>query len=365
MNKRVKVAVLDTGIDKEHEYLKDNIAGGIAFESTDEYIFTSDKYDDKNGHGTACSSIIKKEFKDVDIFSVKILDDNGKCNIQILEEALKYLLKTNIRLINLSLSVLTNEMVNDLHEICNDLETNNKIIVCSLANGFDESYPAMFDNVIGVKGFILEDENTLWYNKREKIQCIIDNNPYFYCDLNNSYKLFGKCNSQATAKLTGKIASILYMEPDISLEKLHEKLESLARRKNWTKYDLKSSKRYPDFRNGTYINDDKIFMKVINIVIKVLGLNKYDHKLNQYGLFNKNIGLTYDKCFDLIKEIEGQLNLKFDYMSISRYDFMSIYTLTELVEKNLDRKEYCNENTRNDKSYKDLWKRRDRSYCTQ
>ncbi|MEF9992028.1 MAG: S8 family serine peptidase [Peptostreptococcaceae bacterium] len=335
MKNRVKVAVLDTGIEKEHEYLKDNIIGGIAFESTDEYIFTSDKYDDKNGHGTACSSIIKKEFKDVEIFSVKILDDDGKSNIQILEESLKYLLKTNIRLINLSLSLLANEMLYDLYEICNELERNNKIVVCSLANGFDESYPAIFENVIGVKGFILEDENSLWYNKRKKIQCIIDNNSYFYCDLNNSYKLFGKCNSQAAAKLTGKIASILSMEPDISLEKLHEKLETIATRKNWSRYNLIASKRYPDFRNEIYENDDKIFLKVTNIVIKVLGLNKYDHKLNQYGLFNKHIGLTYDTCLDLVKEIEEQLNIKFDYMSISRYDFMSIYTLTELVEKKL------------------------------
>lgn len=337
MDKRVKVAVLDTGIDKEHEYLKENIIGGIAFEPKDEYIITSDKYDDKNGHGTACSSIIKKEFRDVDIFSVKILDHNGKSDIQVLEEALKYVLKTNIRLINLSLSLLTDEIVHDLYKICNELERNNKIVVCSLANGFEKSYPATFDNVIGVKGFILENENSFWYNKRKKIQCIIDNNSYFYCGLNNSYKLFGKCNSQAAAKLTGKIARILSMEPDISLEKLHEKLESLAIRNNWSQHNLKSSKRYPNFRNDLYTNDDTIFIKIVNIVIKVLGLNKYNHKLNKYGLFNKHIGLTYDKCFDLIKEIEGQLNIKFDYMNISRYDFMSIYTLVQLVEKNLDK----------------------------
>lgn len=339
MNNRVKVAVLDTGIDKEHEYLRNNIIGGIAFESTDEYIITSDKYDDKNGHGTACSSIIKKEFKGVEIFSVKVLDDDGKSNVQILEESLKYLLKTNIRLINLSLSLLNNEMTHDLYEICNELERNNKIIVCSLANGFEESYPAIFDNVIGVKGFILEDENSFWYNKHKKIQCIIDNNSYFYCDLNNSYKLFGKCNSQAAAKLTGKIARILSVDPDISIENLNQKLESLAKRNSWSKYNLKSSKRYPNLKNNIYKNDDKIFMTVTDIVIKILRLNKYDHKLNQYGLFNKHIGLNYDTCFDILKEIEEQLNIKIDYMSICRYDFMSIYTLTKLIEKSLDRKE--------------------------
>lgn len=32
---------------------------------------------DKNVHETACASIIKKQFSDIDIFSVKILNSNG------------------------------------------------------------------------------------------------------------------------------------------------------------------------------------------------------------------------------------------------------------------------------------------------
>lgn len=63
MNNKVKVAVLDTGIDKEHDYLKDNLVGGIAFECMHDYIFISDKFDDEDGHGTACASIIKKEYE--------------------------------------------------------------------------------------------------------------------------------------------------------------------------------------------------------------------------------------------------------------------------------------------------------------
>lgn len=42
MNNKVKVAVLDTGIDKEHDYLKDNLVGGIAFECMHDYIFISE-----------------------------------------------------------------------------------------------------------------------------------------------------------------------------------------------------------------------------------------------------------------------------------------------------------------------------------
>ncbi|WKK92649.1 S8 family serine peptidase [Clostridioides difficile] len=165
MNNKVKVAVLDTGIDKEHDYLKDNLVGGIAFECMHDYIFISDKFDDEDGHGTACASIIKKEYEDVELFVIKILRKDGITNIKVLEEALRYLLDTNIRLINLSLSVIGVESVKGLFEVCYELFRKGKIIVCSLANDFDLSYPAMFNNVIGVRGFTLDGDDSFWYNK--------------------------------------------------------------------------------------------------------------------------------------------------------------------------------------------------------
>lgn len=335
MKEKVKVAVVDTGIDKNHEYLKDNIIGGIAFECKDDYILVSDNYGDENGHGTSCASIIKREFKNVEIFVLKVLDNLGKTNIQVLEEALKYLLSTDIRIINLSLSVMESESVQDLYKICEELNNQDKIIVCSVANGFECSYPAKFDNVIGVKGFILEDENSFWYNKDYDIQCVIDNNSYLRCDLNNSYKLFGKCNSQATAKLTGKIANILSENPSINLVDLNRKLEELAIRNYWVSKDLKESKRYPEFREDKNINKH-VLKEVEDILRGVLSIDKDNAELYECSLFNNYIGLNNDNCFKVIKKLEEKFDINLDYMNISRYDFISIYTLTELVEKNLN-----------------------------
>ncbi|MBS1279588.1 S8 family serine peptidase [Clostridioides difficile] len=248
MEKKIKIAVIDTGVDINHEYLKDVIGGGISFEYDEKYIFTSDNYCDYNGHGTACVSTIKNEFRNLEFFIVKIMDEYGKTNIQILEEALKYLLNTDISIINLSLSVMNSNEVDDLYKICEELHKKGKIIVSSVANGYEETYPAIFDNVIGVKGFILEDENTYWFNKNEKVQCIADDNPYLRCHINNSYKLFGKCNSQAAAKVTGIIANILSENPNIKFEELNEKLEICATRNFWTKEDLLKSKRFPIYK---------------------------------------------------------------------------------------------------------------------
>lgn len=339
MENKVKVAILDTGIDKNHDYLKDNIIGGVSFHCNHHHIFASKKYDDDNGHGTSCSSIIKKEFKNIEIFSVKILDKQGRCNLRVLEEALQYILDTDIKLINLSLSIMNSEMVQDLYNICDTLTKVGKIIVCSLANGFEKSYPAVFDNVIGVRGFILEHENSFWYNKNQKIQCIMDNNPYISCTLNNSYRLFGKCNSQAAAKFTGKIAKILSIHPDISLDQLQEKLELLATKNKWSNEDFKASKRYPNYKKHLYKRDNPHLIETANIVKNILKIDDNDNRLYKYDLFHKDIGLNYDNCFEVIKGLEKSFSTNFEYTGISRYDFASIYTLTELVEKNLNAKE--------------------------
>lgn len=336
MEKKIKVAVIDTGIDINHKYLKDVISGGISFECDEKYIFTSDNYCDYNGHGTACASTIKNEFRDIEIFTVKIMDEYGKTNIQILEEALKYLLNTDISIINLSLSVMNSDKVDDLYQICEELHKRGKIIVSSVANGYEETYPAIFDNVIGVKGSILEDENTYWFNKNEKVQCIADDNPYLRCDINNSYKLFGKCNSQAAAKVTGIIANIISQNPDMNFNELNERLELFATRNIWTDEELMNSKRGPIYKRNLYKMDIDIFERTCSVVKDFIKEDISNHERYDFKLFNRYNGVEYDECFKIIEKLENEFDLKFDYMNISRYDFVSINTLADLVKRELD-----------------------------
>jgi acyl carrier protein len=235
-------------------------------------------------------------------------------------------------------------MVEDLYKICENLKKQGKIIVCSLANGSKVSYPATFDNVIGVRGFILEDENSFWYNKDKNIQCIMDNNPYMNCTVNNSYKLFGKCNSQSTAKLTGRIANLLSEEPDITFDLLNKKLEDLSNKRGWTENDLLASKRYPDYKNVIYAKNNSILLNTAAIVKDVLKLDKNNNDVYEFSLFDAQIGLNNDNCFEVLKKLEEKFNIKFDYLNISRYDFVSIQTLSDLVVKTLKDSNSVNNN---------------------
>lgn len=322
MQKRIKVAVIDTGINRQHSYLKDCIIGGIAFKDNGDFIEVKDDFEDDNGHGTACASIIKKEYNDVDIFSIKALDREGKTNIQILEESLKYLIDTDIKLINLSLSISTNEITEELLLICEKLVKMNKIIICSLANGLEESYPAILENIIGVRGSILDNRDSILYNKNSKIQCVIDSRQYLTPYLEDNYILFGQCNSHAAAKLTGKIAALIAKNTDLeSFEQIQDRLE-----------DISNKKLEYKFENKIYLKDeDELLNRIVNVISKNFNL-KNKHILYQRRICDEDFGINYFNIINLVKLLEKEFNVEFNYIEISRDDLVSIYSLANLIK---------------------------------
>lgn len=322
----MKVAILDTGINSKHNQLCDSIVGGCS-------VFDNqNRFEDDNGHGSLCASVIKKEDPKVKFWVIKVLDDNNCTNLPKLERALEMLIDLPIRLIHMSLSVLNTGDLNRLHEICKILKKQGKIMVCSLMNGMQESFPACFSEVIGVQGFILESSQAFWFCPEKKISCIADSNPYLHAELEQRYLLFGKNNSFAAAKMTGIIASILEKKPDLSHEQLQAHLLNLAARTFWEKYDLYKSKRFPVRVQEETISKpvrqktEKIIREYLEISSKV---NLWDEVL-----FREYVGLTEKNCFLLLKELEKQFIFHVDdYTKISRYDFCYVSNLSALVER--------------------------------
>ncbi len=80
----VDIAILDTGIDRDHPDL--NVVGGRRFYSLLWWTFEDDLYDDDNGHGTHCAGIAAALDNDIGVvgmapgarlWAVKILDSTG------------------------------------------------------------------------------------------------------------------------------------------------------------------------------------------------------------------------------------------------------------------------------------------------
>lgn len=109
--KTIVVAVIDTGIDHNHPFLKDNLYVNEGAPSSNNYGLdfsyknkeTTTPQDD-HGHGTHVSGIIKSVFSQVKILSLKYYNPNnsGQENLNSTIKSLEYAINANVDIINYS-----------------------------------------------------------------------------------------------------------------------------------------------------------------------------------------------------------------------------------------------------------------------
>ncbi|MDB9786781.1 S8 family serine peptidase [Bacteriovoracaceae bacterium] len=107
----VVVAVIDTGIDYEHPYLKRNIyvpfgksgSGNFGADFSFKYKSTTTPFD-YHGHGTHVAGIIKSVFNDVRLLPLKYYNpqSSGPENLKATIKALKFAVDANVDIINYS-----------------------------------------------------------------------------------------------------------------------------------------------------------------------------------------------------------------------------------------------------------------------
>lgn len=109
--KEVVVAVIDTGIDPDHPFLKDNLYGSKGAASAADYGMDFSKsaantYQpiDQHGHGTHVSGIIKSVYPGVKILSLKYYNPraSGQDNLDSTIKALRFAVDANVDVINYS-----------------------------------------------------------------------------------------------------------------------------------------------------------------------------------------------------------------------------------------------------------------------
>lgn len=297
----MEVVILDTGIDLTHPYLKENILGGCSV------LGKKEDYADDNGHGTLCASVIRKESPETKLWVVKVLDQNNETTLECLKKALDFVGKMPVRLVHLSLSILEEADDFGLHRKIQRLYDGGKLVVCSLENGRSRSCPAVYPEVLGVRGSILESEHSFCYDEEKPIQCVADSNSYLHACPEGSYRLFGKSNSFAAAKLTGILASIWEENSGLSREEVLERLSKQAVRKRYEEKDLEKSLRFPK-KTRQPIPED-ILKKTEETVRDFLKVpNSID--LKEQILFWKHIGLNERTSYFLIKRLEEVYGVK-------------------------------------------------------
>ena len=158
----VKVAIIDTGIDKDHPDLVTNIEGGVNFVTKGRTV-DPNKWDDDNGHGTHVAGSVAAVDNDIGVigvapqawlYGVKVLDKRGRGYLSDVILGIEWAIDNDMQVINLSLG--TSSDVQSLHDAVDAAYAAGIVLVAAAGNSGDTNpdddviYPAKYGSVIAV-----------------------------------------------------------------------------------------------------------------------------------------------------------------------------------------------------------------------
>lgn len=208
----IKVAVLDTGINKSHPDLSANLRGGVNFTTTDITDF-----EDRQGHGTHCAGIIGGVDNgigvigvapSVDLYAVKVLGDNGSGGINAIIKGIDWAIANGIDIISMSLGC-SKDPGAPLHEAIK--RAYNAGIVILAASGNEHTHcgwPAAYPECIAVGAIDAGFDQASFSNFGSEVDIAAPGVDIFSTYKNGTYaKLSG--TSMATPMVAGCVAIVL------------------------------------------------------------------------------------------------------------------------------------------------------------
>jgi uncharacterized NAD-dependent epimerase/dehydratase family protein len=219
----VRVAVVDSGIDFSHPKI-DRAPSGVRLRCEAGRVIESDDFGDFIGHGTACAGIIRRRAPEATLVSVRIFDRSLHTLGHNLVAAIRWCVENSIDVVNLSLGTTDLGSRDFLFDACQEAEKAGLSIIAAYNNEDQESFPAVFSNVIGVAGGRFSDSGSYHYRPLNRIECIAHGDLQRVCWL-NSREMLVRGTSYAAAHISGVVALIHQAHPDCDLNQAREMLE--------------------------------------------------------------------------------------------------------------------------------------------
>lgn len=218
------IAILDTGIARNHPDLKDQIIGGKNF--TDDYNGNDSNFEDNNGHGTHVAGTIagKRDGKGVigvapsaKLLILKVLGGDGSGDYSWITSAIRYAADwkgangETVSVMNMSLGGPAD--VPALHDaIKYAVNEKNIPVVCAAGNAGDDNletyefdYPASYNEVISVGAIDQNKRIAPFTNVNLEIDLVAPGVNILSTYLNNQYaRLSG--TSMASPHVAGALA---------------------------------------------------------------------------------------------------------------------------------------------------------------
>ncbi|MGA9533202.1 MAG: S8 family serine peptidase [Anaerolineales bacterium] len=171
---RVKVAVVDSGVEAGHPAIGGALAGSMVVELDEETDKPAARVDESRadmfGHGTACAGIVHAIAPQAEIYSVRVLGKNltGKANR--FAEGLRWAIDEGMDVVNLSLSTSRQEYYGMFHRLADKAYFSGVTLVSAVNNRAGPSYPSLYSSVISVAASRGSDPFEYLYNPSPPVE---------------------------------------------------------------------------------------------------------------------------------------------------------------------------------------------------
>lgn len=230
--KGVNVALIDSGIDKNHRDLKANLAGGINFVAKGpcEKVKPND-WNDEFGHGThvagICAAVENKigvigVGPGIRLWAVRVLDAQGAGYLSDVIDGIYWCADHGMQVINLSVGI-SKEVLDDpglqndkeaFEEAVNYAYAKGSVLVAAAGNegwqGTDDNvvYPARFDAVIAVAATDQLDARPYWSSTGPAVE-VAAPGVEILSTFNDGYYFVASGTSMASPHVAGTAALVI------------------------------------------------------------------------------------------------------------------------------------------------------------
>lgn len=237
---KVTIAVIDTGVDYQHEDLRDVVIKGKNFISND-----NNPMDDQ-GHGTHVAGIAAATTNNgigisgatwgAKILAIKACDKNGDCSTANVSKAIQYAVDNNAKIVNVSIAG-SGSCNGTYTDVLRYAAKKGAMVVVAAGNGnngdgigvnVESQIPASCDGSVAVGSITADGRRSGFSNFGSKVEvsapggagpctmesCIISTS------INNSYSLRSG-TSMAAPQVSAVAALLLSLDKNLSMSKIH------------------------------------------------------------------------------------------------------------------------------------------------
>lgn len=233
----VVVAVIDTGVDVEHEFLAANISH-LAYDFVDDDFNPQDEAigldsngngvaDEGWGHGTHVAGIIKTVAPKAEIMPLRVADSDGEADLFNIVRAVEYAILNGAHVINLSMSI--DEPSPLLQQWLELAQWVGVVVVTSAGNqnNSDLKFPAAESEVITVTSINADLQKSSFANFGTRVDVAAPGEHVISCLPGNRY-VMRSGTSMSAPIVAGHAAIILDMVPSASVNYVQGRVRNTA-----------------------------------------------------------------------------------------------------------------------------------------